>query len=184
MKKVSLLIISIAFLSGCASHELKTEKHVDGNNLNSTSAISKSDFNKEVEVYRQKLIAERIKKTPVKKGSNLYCKVSINNYGDNVDSTIKAYVKDDISFFKVKFSNGNELDSPEMIVSSPESGIRTGGTESDGMTFIASYDGLEYAIDVYGKRNLTQILGWKYLVKTEYNSHSYRINIYDCKKVK
>lgn len=182
MKKVSIFILSIAFLSGCVSHELKTEKHFGVNNLESTAASSNIEFDKEVEIYRKKLITEKLKKTPVKKGSNSYCKVSINNFGDNADSGTEAYVKDNINSFKVKFSNGNELVSPEMIVSDPESGTRTGGSESDGMTFIASYDGSQYAIDVYGKRKLTQLLGWKYLVKTEYNTHSYRINIYDCKK--
>lgn len=132
--------------------------------------------------YSNTLANDRLNKKAVTKGDLFYCKVSLSTGVKNNDSGLRASVKDDISFYSVEFSNGFKLKSPTLKITEPSSGIRTGGSSSDGMVFMASFDGSQYSIDVYEKMTMTQILGWRYISETNLNEFSNRINLFDCVK--
>lgn len=142
----------------------------------------KKEQTKIADSYSNQLVDERLKKVAVTKGDLFHCKVSLFPGVKNTDSGLKATVKDDVSSFNIEFSNGFKLKSPILKVTEPSSGTRTGGASSDGMVFMASFDGSQYSIDIYERMTMTQILGWRYIASTQLNEFSNRINLFDCKK--
>ncbi|QGH64141.1 hypothetical protein [Serratia proteamaculans] len=166
---------------------------------NSTSDVCAYNYyanaaKKEGEEYREKqskvageysdfLIEERNKKTKVKKGDLFYCKVSINPVAEPTDSGMRVDVKDNVENVELVFSSGYKFMSPELKITEPASGLRTGVSNDGSNMFIATYDGNQYVINTYDKYILRQFTG-KVLIDTEQREQVGRIIAYDCHKNK
>lgn len=183
MKKTILTFMFPIALVACSATPQGTVS--DKNTSSALSAESdrqQESLRKGAEDYNNKLIEERLKKTPVKKGDLFYCKVAINPLNDLVDSGIRAGVKDNITNFGVIFSNGAQVVSPELKVTEPSSGLRAGESDDGAKTFIAEYDGARYVISTYNTYVITQILGGRYVDRYTYKDSVVRFEIFDCKK--
>lgn len=133
--------------------------------------------------YGDLLIEERNKKTKVKKGDLFYCKVSINPVAEPIDSGMRVGVKDNVDTVELVFSSGYKITSPELKITEPASGLRTGTSNDGSNTFIATYDGNQYVIDTYDKYILRQFTG-RVLIDTEQREQVGRIIAFDCHKNK
>lgn len=183
MEKVILTFIFPLALVACSANPQSAASDKKTYSVQSLGSDQQQEsLRKEVEEYNNKLTEERIKKTPVKKGDLFYCKVAINPLNDLVDSGIRAGVKDNITNFGVVFSNGYQVISPELKVTEPSSGLRTGESNDGEKTFIAEYDGARYLISTYNTYAITQILGGRYVDRYKYKDSGVRFEMFDCKK--
>ncbi|MGK0688370.1 hypothetical protein ACSFC0_23770 [Serratia marcescens] len=166
---------------------------------NSTSDVCAYDYyvnaaKREGDEYREKqrkiageysalLIEEKNKKTKVKKGDLFYCKVALNPVAEPVDSGMRVSVKDDVDTVELIFSSGYKITSPELKITEPASGLRTGTSNDGSNTFVATYDGSQYVINTYDKYILRQFTG-KILIDTAQREQVGRIIAFDCQKTK